>query len=43
MTLAKRIDGKAKAAELAETITRDTASLLEDHGIKPGLDAMIFE
>lgn len=42
MTLAKRIDGKAKAAELAETITRDTASLLEEHGIKPGLAVVII-
>jgi len=42
MTVAKRIDGKAKAAELAESITRDTATLLEDHGIKPGLAVVII-
>lgn len=42
MNLAKRIDGKAKAAELAESITRETASLLEDHGIKPGLAVVII-
>ena len=41
MTLAKRIDGKAKAAELAETVTRETAALLEQHGIKPGLAVVI--
>jgi methylenetetrahydrofolate dehydrogenase (NADP+) / methenyltetrahydrofolate cyclohydrolase len=42
MTLAKRIDGKAKAAELAESITKDTAALLEEHGIKPGLAVVII-
>jgi methylenetetrahydrofolate dehydrogenase (NADP+)/methenyltetrahydrofolate cyclohydrolase len=42
MNLAKRIDGKAKAAQLAESITRETASLLEDHGIKPGLAVVII-
>jgi len=42
MTLAKRIDGKAKAAELAESITRDTAALLDEHGIKPGLAVIII-
>ncbi len=42
MTAAKRIDGKAKAAALAESITRDTASLLEEHGIKPGLAVVII-
>lgn len=42
MNLAKRIDGKAKAAEIAESITRDTASLLKDHGIKPGLAVVII-
>ena len=42
MTLAKRIDGKAKAAELAETVTRETAALLEQHGIKPGLAVVII-
>lgn len=42
MTNAKRIDGKAKAAELAESITRDTAALLAAHGIKPGLAVVII-
>ena len=42
MTAAKRIDGKAKAAALAESITRDTASLLEEHGIQPGLAVVII-
>jgi methylenetetrahydrofolate dehydrogenase (NADP+)/methenyltetrahydrofolate cyclohydrolase len=42
MTVAKRIDGKVKAAELAEAITKDTASLLESHGIKPGLAVVII-
>ena len=41
MTLAKRIDGKAKAAELAESITRKTAALMSEHGIKPGLAVVI--
>ena len=42
MTLAKRIDGKAKAAALAESITIDTAALLDEHGIKPGLAVVII-
>ena len=42
MTQAKRIDGKAKAADLAETITLETAALLRDHGIKPGLAVIII-
>jgi methylenetetrahydrofolate dehydrogenase (NADP+)/methenyltetrahydrofolate cyclohydrolase len=42
MTVAKRIDGKAKAAALAESITQETASLLEEHGIKPGLAVVII-
>jgi methylenetetrahydrofolate dehydrogenase (NADP+)/methenyltetrahydrofolate cyclohydrolase len=41
MTQAKRIDGKAKAAALAESITRETAALLKTHGIKPGLAVVI--
>ena len=39
---AKRIDGKAKAEQLAESITRQTAALLEEHGIKPGLAVVII-
>ena len=42
MTVAKRIDGKAKAADLAESITRETALLQKEHGIKPGLAVMII-
>jgi methylenetetrahydrofolate dehydrogenase (NADP+)/methenyltetrahydrofolate cyclohydrolase len=41
MTQAKKIDGKAKAAALAESITRETAALLKEHGIKPGLAVVI--
>ncbi len=42
MTAAKRIDGKAKAAELAESITKETTALLAEHGIKPGLAVVII-
>jgi len=42
MTIAKRIDGKAKAAELAASITEQTAALLDQHGIKPGLAVVII-
>jgi len=42
MTNAKRIDGKAKAAKLAESISEASASLLEEHGIKPGLAVVII-
>jgi len=42
MTTAKRIDGKAKAEQLAESITLQTASLLSEHGIKPGLAVVII-
>jgi methylenetetrahydrofolate dehydrogenase (NADP+)/methenyltetrahydrofolate cyclohydrolase len=42
MTVAKRIDGKAKAAQLAKSITQETASLLKEHGIKPGLAVVII-
>lgn len=41
MTSAQQIDGKAKAAELAESITLETATLLADHGIRPGLAVVI--
>lgn len=41
MTDAIRIDGKALAAELSETISRETAELLENTGIKPGLSVVI--
>jgi methylenetetrahydrofolate dehydrogenase (NADP+)/methenyltetrahydrofolate cyclohydrolase len=39
---AKRIDGKAKAEQLAESITEQTAALLQEHGIKPGLAVVII-
>ena len=39
---AKRIDGKAKAEQLAESITEQTATLLAEHGIKPGLAVVII-
>ena len=42
MSVAKRIDGKAKAAELAASITVQTAELLEKHGITPGLAVVII-
>jgi methylenetetrahydrofolate dehydrogenase (NADP+)/methenyltetrahydrofolate cyclohydrolase len=42
MRTAQRIDGKTKAAELSEKITAETAGLLEDHGIKPGLAVVII-
>jgi len=42
MTTAKRIDGKAKAEQLAKTITEQTAALVEEHGIQPGLAVVII-
>ncbi|MGI9236971.1 MAG: bifunctional methylenetetrahydrofolate dehydrogenase/methenyltetrahydrofolate cyclohydrolase FolD [Woeseiaceae bacterium] len=42
MTTATRIDGKAKAEQLAQAITDQTAALLRDHGIKPGLAVVII-
>ncbi|MDH4055210.1 MAG: bifunctional methylenetetrahydrofolate dehydrogenase/methenyltetrahydrofolate cyclohydrolase FolD [Gammaproteobacteria bacterium] len=42
MTVAKRIDGKARAAALAASITEKTAALLKKHGIKPGLAVVII-
>ena len=41
MATAVRIDGKAKAAELSAAITAETAALLNEHGIKPGLAVVI--
>lgn len=41
MVTATRIDGKAKAAQLADKITKETASLLSAHGITPGLAVVI--
>jgi methylenetetrahydrofolate dehydrogenase (NADP+)/methenyltetrahydrofolate cyclohydrolase len=42
MATAIRIDGKAKAAELSEKITQETATLAREHGIKPGLAVVII-
>jgi methylenetetrahydrofolate dehydrogenase (NADP+)/methenyltetrahydrofolate cyclohydrolase len=39
---AKRIDGKAKAEQLARSITEQTAALLEEHGVQPGLAVVII-
>ena len=41
MTVAKRIDGKAKAAQIAAAITEETAALAAEHSIKPGLAVVI--
>ena len=41
MSNATRIDGKAKAAELSAKITAETAALLEEHGLQPGLAVVI--
>jgi methylenetetrahydrofolate dehydrogenase (NADP+)/methenyltetrahydrofolate cyclohydrolase len=41
MSTAERIDGKARAAELSEKITAQTASLLQEQGIKPGLAVVL--
>jgi methylenetetrahydrofolate dehydrogenase (NADP+)/methenyltetrahydrofolate cyclohydrolase len=41
MSQAQRIDGKARAAQLTEQITVQTASLLSEHGIRPGLAVVI--
>jgi methylenetetrahydrofolate dehydrogenase (NADP+)/methenyltetrahydrofolate cyclohydrolase len=42
MTSAKRIDGKAKAERLAESIKEQTATLVAEHGITPGLAVVII-
>ena len=42
MANATIIDGKAKAAKLAETIAETTATLIEQKGIKPGLSVVII-
>jgi len=41
MANATIIDGKAKAAELAESISATTAALVEQKGIKPGLSVVL--
>lgn len=42
MTTAQRIDGKAKAAEMSEVIAAETAALLEQHAVQPGLAVVII-
>jgi methylenetetrahydrofolate dehydrogenase (NADP+)/methenyltetrahydrofolate cyclohydrolase len=42
MSNAIRIDGKAKAAELSEKITAETAALLDQKGLQPGLAVVII-
>lgn len=42
MTNAIRIDGKEKANEMSEQITIETAELLKEHGLQPGLAVVII-
>lgn len=42
MSEAKRIDGKAIAAQLSEKITAETEALWKNHGIRPGLAVVII-
>lgn len=42
MTSAVCIDGKQKAAEMSEKITLETAALLEQNGLQPGLAVVII-
>jgi methylenetetrahydrofolate dehydrogenase (NADP+)/methenyltetrahydrofolate cyclohydrolase len=42
MTTAIRIDGKAKAAEMSEIITAETATLLQEQDLVPGLAVVII-
>ncbi len=42
MTSAVCIDGKRKAAEMSEKITLETAALLEQNGLQPGLAVVII-
>ncbi len=42
MSTALRIDGKAKAAEISEKITAETTTLLNEHGLTPGLAVVII-
>jgi len=41
MSSAHRIDGKAKAAELSDAISIETAQLLKEHDLTPGLAVVI--
>jgi methylenetetrahydrofolate dehydrogenase (NADP+) / methenyltetrahydrofolate cyclohydrolase len=38
---ARRIDGKAKAAEMSTRITAETEALVAEHGVRPGLVVVI--
>jgi len=42
MSTAHVIDGKAKAAEMSEKIAAETADLLEQHALQPGLAVVII-
>jgi methylenetetrahydrofolate dehydrogenase (NADP+)/methenyltetrahydrofolate cyclohydrolase len=42
MATAIRIDGKARAAEMSEPIMADTAELLKEHNLVPGLAVVII-
>jgi len=42
MTTALRIDGKTKAAEMADKITAETSTLLKEHDLTPGLAVVII-
>ncbi|HEX4179233.1 MAG TPA: bifunctional methylenetetrahydrofolate dehydrogenase/methenyltetrahydrofolate cyclohydrolase FolD [Caulobacteraceae bacterium] len=41
MTEARLIDGKAYAAKLHRRVTEETAALVRDHGVKPGLAVVL--
>ena len=41
MTEARLIDGKAHAAKLHERVAEQTATLMRDHGVKPGLAVVL--
>jgi methylenetetrahydrofolate dehydrogenase (NADP+)/methenyltetrahydrofolate cyclohydrolase len=42
MTIAQRIDGKAKAADMSAQIALQTEALKEKHGLQPGLAVVII-
>ena len=42
MTVAKRIDGKAKAAEMSANISVQTEALFSEYGLRPGLAVVII-
>jgi len=41
MSEARLIDGKAYAAQLRQRVAEDTAALVRDHGVKPGLAVVL--